>query len=430
MRRIRRLNAPGTLLEPRPAESAGPPRPPWESPDLFVLRPADSEYGYAAQRTRHPATREELLDRCRADSPHVDLVWTPEFPQMLPPAEVPWLLGAVRERTGRSLRYNLKNGLALTLIWTALAAMQSRKYPLPLLGVLVLMLGVVPAIQPLWGLWRLRRAPDEYVRELASTFRYQVWLGTRRMVATWLIVACLLVVALAQVTLVAMAMRRGTRGPMPLDALLIQAASHMGDTAPLTGLDKQAVRAGQPWRLLTCELMHGHPLHLLFNVMALMAVGRLLEVHGHPVYVPTVFLFSALCASVFSLYFSTSTSVGASGGIMGLIGFLAVIGLRRRHVVPRGFLRSIAMSIALTAATGLVAYHFIDNAAHAGGLVGGVMLGVVYVRRHAGAPADSAPVHLAPSRLAWFAGWLSTAAITAATVATAWLLFSVLSRVD
>ena len=415
-------------MEANPPGAGGPPRPPWESAELFAPRPADSEYGYAADRKRFVATREELIERCRADRPHVDLVWTPESPRMVPPAEVPWLLDAVRERTRRSLRYNLKNGLGLTLIWIALALLQSRRYPLPLLAVLVLMLGVVPALQPAWGLWRLRRAPREYPRELASTFRYQVWLGTRRMVTTWLIVACLLVVAVAQVAVVAVGLRRQVRGNIPADKLLVAAATEMGATAPVAGLVKQAVRDGEPWRLLTCELMHGHPLHLLFNVLALMAVGRLLEVHGHPVYVPTVFLFSALCASTLSLYLTRTTSVGASGGIMGLIGFLAVIGLRRRHVVPRGFLRSIAMSIAFTAATGLVAYHFIDNAAHAGGLIGGVMLGVVYVRRHAAAPGDSAPVHLAPSALGRFAGWVSGAALVAATVATIWLLFSALSR--
>jgi membrane associated rhomboid family serine protease len=142
-----------------------------------------------------------------------------------------------------------------------------------------------------------------------------------------------------------------------------------------------------------------------------------------------VFLFSALCASAFSLYLTPTTSVGASGGIMGLIGFLAVIGLRRRHVVPRGFLRSIALSIAFTAATGLVAYHFIDNAAHLGGLVGGLMLGAVYVqsqrlRQGTAQPPGAGPVHLAPSAMARLAGWVSGVALAVATVATVVLLLA------
>lgn len=403
-----------------------PPTKPWESPDLFSARPDQPEYGYVANRQRHGCTRDELIHACRLNRPHVDLVWTPHAPRLVPPAEVPWLLDAVRDRTRRALRYNIKNGLGLTVVWSAIAIVYALGgAPIPLLIVLVVMLGVVPLVQPAWGLWRLRRSPT-YPTELAGTFRYQVWLGTRRIVATWFVAACLVVVGLAQTLAVARHVAARQNKPMTA-SLLLGSARDMGATAPIAGLVKDAARAGELWRLLTCELMHGHPFHFLLNFMALLAVGRLVEMHGHPVYVAAVFLFSAIVASVFSLYFAANaTSVGASGGIMGLIGFLGVIGVRRRHVLPRGFLKSIGLSIALTAATGLVARDYIDNAAHAGGLVGGVMLGVVYVRRRrdetaADAPTDAA-VHLAPSGLARAAGWVSVVALAIATVATAWLL--------
>jgi membrane associated rhomboid family serine protease len=398
---------------------------PWEAPDLFSARPDQPEYGYVAKRRRHAATREELIERVGAEKPHVDLVWTPDLPRLVPPAEVPWLLGAVRERLGRDLRHNLLNGVLLTAVWSILAYRYAVKdYPVPLLLILVLLLGVIPMVQPAVALWGLRRRPD-YPRDLAATFRYQVWLGTRRMVSTWFVAACLIVVVLAQA--VALALDRAHAARKSLSpALVYQSMSDIVDTADVAGLVKPAVRAGQVWRLLTCELMHGHPLHFLLNFMALLAVGRLVEVHGHAVYVPTVFLFSALCASVFSLYLSPAMiSVGASGGIMGLIGFLGVIGLRRRHVLPRGFLKSIALSIALTAATGLVAYRFIDNGAHAGGLVGGALLGGVYVRHRSRETADGdTAIELAPSSMAKLAAWISAAALVAATVVTAWLLFA------
>jgi membrane associated rhomboid family serine protease len=104
---------------------------------------------------------------------------------------------------------------------------------------------------------------------------------------------------------------------------------------------------------------------------------------------------------------------------MGVVGFLAVIGLRRRHLLPRGFLKSIAMSVALTAATGLVAHSYIDNAAHAGGFVGGLMLGAVYVTRHSTAAGQ---LRLAPSALAKAAGAVSALAVVVAAAATLWLL--------
>jgi membrane associated rhomboid family serine protease len=358
----------------------------------------------------------------------VDLVWTPDSPRLVPPAEVPWLVDAVRQRTRADLLHNLKNGLGLMAVWTALAVLQAAKgargYPVPLLAVLVLMLGVVPALQPAWGLWRLRRRPAEYPRELATTFRYQVWLGTRRMTATWLVAGCLVVVGLTQVLAGSRILARYKR-PLGLgDVARSMTVDRVIESAALV---RDSVKSGEVWRLLTCELMHGHPLHFAFNFMALLAVGRLVEMHGHPLYVPAVFLVSALCASAASFFFAGApVSVGASGGIMGLIGFLAVIGIRRRHVVPRGFLKSIAMSIALTAATGLIAKHFIDNAAHAGGLVGGILLGLVYVRRRTGRvqPDESATVHLDASTLAKAAGWISAAALVVATVATVWILLT------
>jgi membrane associated rhomboid family serine protease len=381
-----------TLTAPPPA------RPPWEKLELFALRPDQPDYGYVVRGVRHGCTRDELVARCRASAPHVDVVWTPEYPRLLPPAEVPWLVDAVRERARDNLRYNVRNGLTLTLIYSVLAlSYHYQGYPWPLLAVIVFMLGIVPVLQPAWGLWRLRRDPEGYTREQAGILRYQMWLGTRRANATLALAACLVVVGLTQWWV-------GTRGV---------------DTIRAAGLVKSAVRGGEVWRLLTCELLHGHVLHFTLNLLALMALGRLVEMHGHPAYLPTVFLFSALCASGLSYYASPVTSVGASGGIMGLIGFLAMIGVRRRHVVPRGFLKAIALSVALTAGTGLVAHEFIDNAAHAGGFIGGLLLGGVYVTRHGGSPSQ---LRLTPSTPAKVAGAASAVAIAVATLATVWVL--------
>jgi membrane associated rhomboid family serine protease len=385
-----------------PPKAPPAPRPPWDKPELFSARPAEPEYGYVVRGVRHPCTREELIARCRAASPHVDVVWVPEFPRLLPPGEVPWLLDAVLDRTRDNLRYNVRNGLALMLVWSALGLIYSLAgMPLPLLAVIVFMLGVIPVVQPAVGLWRLRKNPEGYAREQASILRYQMWLGTRRAVATGALCACLMVVG------------------------LVQWYVGLEDSIRAAGLDKALAREGQLWRLLTCVFLHGHPMHFAFNFLALLALGRLVEMHGHPVHLPTVFLFSALCASTFSLYLTEPTSVGASGGIMGMVGFLAVIGLRRRHVVPRGFLKSIALSVALTAATGLVAYQFIDNAAHAGGLLGGLTLGGVYVTRHSVGPSA---LRLTPSPLAKLAGVVSAAAIVVATGATVWLLLAAASH--
>jgi membrane associated rhomboid family serine protease len=103
---------------------------------------------------------------------------------------------------------------------------------------------------------------------------------------------------------------------------------------------------------------------------------------------------------------------------MGLVGFLAVLGYRRRRVLPRGFMKSISLSIALTAGAGLVAYQLVDNAAHFGGLIGGVILGFIYVgRRH-----DGTEYQLRPSVPARIAGYLSGVILLGLMLLTIWLL--------
>jgi MYXO-CTERM domain-containing protein len=175
---------------------------------------------------------------------------------------------------------------------------------------------------------------------------------------------------------------------------------------------------GQWWRLLTAEMLHGHWLHVILNVLSLLAVGRLLEVHASPVYVSTVFLLSAAAASTASLFLARGASVGASGGIMGLIGFLAVLGYRRRRAVPRGFMKAISLSIALTAGAGIVAYEVVDNAAHLGGLLAGVVLGFIYIRRR----HDDTEYRLRPSTPARIAGGLSGLILLAITFFTIWIV--------
>jgi membrane associated rhomboid family serine protease len=165
-------------------------------------------------------------------------------------------------------------------------------------------------------------------------------------------------------------------------------------SAKLAGLDKSAVWHGEWWRLFTAPLLHGNPVHFLFNALALVGLGRLMEVLASKFYLVLVFAIAALTGSVFSLLLLPGvTSVGASGGLLGLIGFLAVLGIRRKQSLPPGFAKSIAINIALLAMMGIIAFSLIDNAAHLGGLVAGLVLGQWLVSR--GDP--SIPLQTAPA---------------------------------
>jgi MYXO-CTERM domain-containing protein len=105
-------------------------------------------------------------------------------------------------------------------------------------------------------------------------------------------------------------------------------------------------------------------------------------------------------------------SVGSSGGLMGLFGFLGVMGWRRRHLMPPGFVRAVLVDVAVIAAMGVVGYQFIDNAAHAGGLAAGVLLGLLMV------PTRGTTPYWEPPRYIRRAGGVSLAILLLAAAGT------------
>lgn len=148
------------------------------------------------------------------------------------------------------------------------------------------------------------------------------------------------------------------------------------------GLIKPLVRRGEFWRLLTSATLHGGVLHIYFNSQALYNIGSTIEALSNRAHVAVCFLLAAIGGSLASLYLMPDTaSIGASGGIMGLFGFLGVYGYQNKQHLPPGFFRGIVINILLIAGIGLIAYGYIDNAAHAGGLIVGAIYGLLTIRR-------------------------------------------------
>jgi membrane associated rhomboid family serine protease len=93
--------------------------------------------------------------------------------------------------------------------------------------------------------------------------------------------------------------------------------------------------------------------------------------------VPLVFLLAAAVGNEASLWLLDKPSVGASGGLLGWLGFLLVFESLHSRLVPRSARRRLLAGVFLTALIGLVGYQFIDNAAHAGGLLAGMLYAVI-----------------------------------------------------
>jgi len=156
---------------------------------------------------------------------------------------------------------------------------------------------------------------------------------------------------------------------------------------------ERVLEDGEWWRVVTTGLMHGNVIHILFNGMALYSLGRVLVALVSPAFLSFVFLFTVVTGSLSSLWLGPGVpSVGASGGILGCLGFLLVVTLKFKKELP-GYLRAnLVQATIVVAVFGALGNKFIDNAAHAGGLLGGIALGLLACPWMRLAPGSTRPV--------------------------------------
>jgi rhomboid protease GluP len=133
------------------------------------------------------------------------------------------------------------------------------------------------------------------------------------------------------------------------------------------------VHYGQWWRLVTAIFLHGGLMHIGFNLLCLVDLGPTVE----SLFKTPKFIVMYLATGVFGFFVSYTlrpgNSVGASGAILGLIGVL--IGVSFHHGSMGRELRSQLWKWVIYIAILGFVMSGTDNAAHAGGLAAGLLLG-------------------------------------------------------
>jgi membrane associated rhomboid family serine protease len=162
-----------------------------------------------------------------------------------------------------------------------------------------------------------------------------------------------------------------------IGALQVSMTPTIDQSIRVAGLVKNAAHAGEWWRLITATYLHGNLMHLYGNAFALLILGSTMETFVPRWHLPVVFAVSGITGSIASLFLLSATSVGASGAILGLGGYLLAVGTLEPTRLPRGVRLQALLMIALTAYTGAFGFGFIDNAAHFGGALGGAFMGWV-----------------------------------------------------
>ncbi|MGA3183687.1 MAG: rhomboid family intramembrane serine protease [Candidatus Dormibacteria bacterium] len=158
---------------------------------------------------------------------------------------------------------------------------------------------------------------------------------------------------------------------------------------------------GDWWRFLSTAFLHVPgffssgggassylSIHLLVNCYSTVVLGRIVEpMYGRitmiATFIATAFAASAVSvlASTLGLPFSDSIFVGASGGLMGLLGLLFSLGRVQGREVPAGLAhalrRGVMLSLIMTVVLGFTFSGYIDNYAHLGGFATGALIGLV-----------------------------------------------------
>jgi membrane associated rhomboid family serine protease len=133
------------------------------------------------------------------------------------------------------------------------------------------------------------------------------------------------------------------------------------------------VNEGEVWRLISAAVLHAGLVHYVINMMALWFVGKAIETSHGMIAAAILFILPAIGGCILSaIFLPTFITVGASGGIFGLIGaclsdicmnwkllfndFVTENGRKHRHALVIVFL---FFDIAINCLIGLTPY--VDN---------------------------------------------------------------------
>jgi rhomboid protease GluP len=141
---------------------------------------------------------------------------------------------------------------------------------------------------------------------------------------------------------------------------------------------------GEYWRLVTAGFIHIGITHIVLNLICLWGLAKRLEQHFGAVTTIAVYVLTAAGAELLSMaYDPYRVSAGASGPIFGITGALVAFLYYGKHDLTaaerRAELRSTVQFALINLVIGLAPG--VDNMAHLGGLVTGLLIGVALSRR-------------------------------------------------
>lgn len=344
-----------------------PALPAWAREEAFPAKPnSDSSQPYGCRddkgRLTGFSTLKELRIYLSAGKGRLAWVWTPEHDRFVAPEEVPALAKSLNKRQAllasddsEAARRGLLifgGALAYCLYAAHTRGGTDAILTSPNVGITAILF-LIFGLRPWWeGCQGLKEAqnfsPDSLAGEIPQA-RFELWLSTQQARTT--IILCGLLIAV-------FAVQFFTQG--------IAEAS----------LDKTRYPV-EKWRIFTGAFLHGNILHLGMNLSALWYLGRRVEILARWPHLALVFFISIIGGGWATLAWVKAPSVGISGAVCGLLGFLLVFESLHQMLVPKPARQRLLGILVSLVVIGALGFALIDNAAHFGGLLSGALYAAI-----------------------------------------------------
>lgn len=142
------------------------------------------------------------------------------------------------------------------------------------------------------------------------------------------------------------------------------------------------ITEGQYYRMVSSMFLHADIEHLVNNMLLLYGLGYMIEKEIGSIRFFLYYMLSGLGGNLFSIskewftgYFYSS--IGASGAVYGLIGMLLIFAVTNREHFPTVTWKNVLFVIFYGLYTGYESIQ-VNNAAHIGGIITGLLLGGVF----------------------------------------------------
>ncbi len=352
--------------------------PVWQREQLFPAKPDSAPYGYITHKKASVEhfTLKEFQQGVLNERDGITAVWTPTDPNCVLLEEVPELLEVLKSRTQRLTSEDLQSDKRTLFIFGSVFSIYlvisiiNRGvlfyHDNTTLGIMTIML-VLFGLKPVYESWKALQAAkalnQQKLTSEALDARFDVWMEQQPAIVSKVLIIVLIIMSVLQFLV-----------PHPE-----QFKDGFHFSTQVAGLKNNRLMDGAAWRVWTAPFLHGGFLHLFFNCSSLWFLGKRIENLARWPHFVMAFIFSAVAGSYCSIYFLPvgKVGVGASGGVMGLLGFLYIFELLHPRLAPKPARRRLIAGFITMLIIGLLGYNFIDNAAHIGGLIGGSLYAVI-----------------------------------------------------